>query len=139
WFWYRDQLEKLTVLDVKAAAQKYYRTSNRTYGVFIPEANTPERTKVDETPDIAKLLNGYKGKDVAAQKADFENSIDNIKKNAVYGKLANGGKYVLLEKPTKGDKINASLSLRMGDENSLMNKKEIGQIVAAMLKTGTTT
>jgi zinc protease len=138
WFWYRDQLEKLTVADVKEAARRYYKTSNRTYGVFIPEATTPDRTKVDETPDVAKLLDGYKGKAVAAQKADFENSIENIRKNAVYGKLPNGGKYVLLEKPTKGDKINARISLRMGDENSLMNKTEIAQVTAAMLKTGTT-
>jgi zinc protease len=139
WFWYRDQMENLTLTDVKDAAKKYYKTSNRTYGVFIPEATTPERTKVNETPDIAKLLDGYKGKEAAVQKADFENSIDNIKKNTVYGKLPNGGKYVLLEKPTKGDKINASISFRMGDENSLMNKNEVAQIVAAMLKTGTTT
>ncbi len=138
WFWYRDQLEKLTVADVKEAAKRYYKTTNRTYGVFIPETNTPERTRVDETPDIAKLLDGYKGKAVAAQKADFENSIENIRKNAVYGKLPNGGKYVLLEKPTKGDKINARISLRMGDENSLLYKNEIAQVTAAMLKTGTT-
>jgi zinc protease len=137
WFWYRDQLEKLTAADVKEAARRYYKSSNRTYGVFIPEATTPDRTKVDETPDVAKLLDGYKGKAVAAQKADFENSIENIRRNAVYGKLSNGGKYVLLEKPTKGDKINARISLRMGDENSLMNKTEIAQVTAAMLKTGT--
>ncbi len=139
WFWYRDQLEKLTVTDVREAARRYYKTSNRTYGVFIPEATTPDRTKVDETPDVAKLLDGYKGKAVAAQKADFENSVENIRKNAVYGKLSNGAKYVLLEKPTKGDKINARISIRMGDENSLMDKTEIAQVTAAMLKTGTTT
>ncbi|HET6995687.1 MAG TPA: pitrilysin family protein [Chitinophagaceae bacterium] len=139
WYWYRDQLEKLTVADIKEAAKRYYKTSNRTYGVFIPEATTPDRTRVDETPDVAKLLDGYKGKAVAAQKADFENSIENIRKNAVYGKLSNGGKYVLLEKPTKGDKINARISLRMGDENSLMNKNEIAQVTATLLKTGTTT
>ncbi len=138
WFWYRDQLENLTLDQVKEVAKKYYKTSNRTYGVFIPDAS-PDRTIVNETPDIAKLLNGYKGKEAAEQKADFVNSIDNIKKNTVYGKLTNGGKYVLLEKPTKGNKINASLSLRMGDENSLMNKNGIAQIVAKMLKTGTTT
>lgn len=139
WFWYRDQIENLTLNDLKEVAKRYYKTSNRTYGVFIPETTTPDRTRVNETPDIANLLNGYKGKEAAAQKADFENSIDNIKKNAVYGKLTNGGKYVLLEKPAKGDKINASISLRMGDENSLMNKSEIAQIVAKMLETGTTT
>ncbi len=138
WFMHRDRLEKLTVDDLKAAARKYYKPSNRTYGVFIPDA-APDRTVVSETPDIAKLLNGYKGKEVAAQKENFENSIANIKKNTEYGTLANGAKYALLQKPTKGDKINASISLRFGDENSLMNKKYAPYLVASMLKTGTST
>ena len=69
--------------------------------LFIPDA-APDRTVVAETPDIKSLLSGYKGKEVAAQKANFENSIENIKKNTEYGTLPNGGKYALLEKPTKG-------------------------------------
>jgi zinc protease len=139
WFLSRDRIEKLTVADVEAVAKKYYKTSNRTLGVFIPEATTPERTVVAETPDIKNLLAGYKGKEVAAQKENFENSITNIKKNTEYGTLSNGGKYALLEKPTKGDKINASINLRFGNENSLSNKSEVGAIVASMLKTGTAT
>ncbi len=134
----RDRLEKLTVADIQAAAKKYYKTSNRTYGVFTPEAN-PERTVVAETPDIKSLLNGYKGKEVAAQKTNFENTIENIKKNVEYGTLSNGGKYALLEKPTKGDKITASITLRFGDEKSLNNKSEVGGVLADMLKSGTTT
>lgn len=139
WFWYRDQIENLTLQDLKDAAKKYYKPSNRTYGVFIPETTTPERTVVNETPDIAKLLEGYKGKDVGEKKADFESSIANIKKNTAYGKLSNGAKYALLEKPTKGDKVTASISLRVGDENNLMNKAAVMQVVARMFKTGTTT
>jgi len=139
WFWYRDQIEKLTTQDLKEVAKKYYKPSNRTYGVFIPEATTPERTVINETLDIAKLLEGYKGKEAGEKKADFETSIANIKKNTVYGKLSNGAKYALLEKPTKGDKVTASISLRMGDENNLMNKAAIVPIVARMFKTGTTT
>ncbi|MEO5593604.1 MAG: pitrilysin family protein, partial [Chitinophagaceae bacterium] len=138
WFLNRDRIEKLTLADVQETAKKYYKTSNRTYGVFIPEA-APDRTKVNETPDIAQLLNGYKGKATVAQKASFENTIENIKKNAVYGKLPNGGKYVLLEKPTKGDKIDAIITLRMGNETNLMGKNEIASIAAKMLKTGTET
>ncbi|MEP6700002.1 MAG: pitrilysin family protein [Bacteroidota bacterium] len=138
WFLYRDRLENLTVADVQAVAKKYYKPSNRTYGVFIPDT-APDRTVVSETPDIKKLLNGYKGKEVAAQKANFENTIDNIKKNTEYGTLPNGGKYALLEKPTKGDKINASITLRFGDENSLANKNEIGAVLSDILKTGTGT
>ena len=136
---YRDRIEKLTVADVQAAAKKYYKTSNRTYGVFIPEATTPERTVVSETPDITKLLKDYKGKEVAAQKTNFENNIENIKKNTEYGTLPNGGKYALLEKPTKGDKITASIILRFGDEKTLTDKSEVAAVLADMLRTGTTT
>ena len=137
-FLYRDRVEKLTVADLQAVAKNYYKPSNRTYGVFVPDA-APDRTVVAETPDIAKLLNGYKGKEVAAQKANFENNIENIKKNTEYGTLPNGGKYALLEKPTKGDKITASIVLRYGDENSLNNKSEIEGVLADMLVAGTTT
>src|SRR5687768_17220359 len=104
WFLYRDRIEKLTLADVQAVAKRYYKSSNRTYGLFIPDA-APDRAIVSETPDIEKLLKGYKGKEVAAQKENFENSIVNIKKNTEYGTLANGAKYALLEKPTKGDKV----------------------------------
>ncbi len=138
WFLHRDRIENLTTADLQMAAKKYYKQSNRTYGVFVPDA-APDRTVVAETPDIAKTLAGYKGKEIAAQKENFENTIANIKKNIEYGNLTNGGKYALLQKPTKGDKINASISLRFGDESSLMNKAQIANITARMLKTGTTT
>ena len=137
-FLYRDRIEKLTVADLQATAKKYYKPSNRTCGVFVPDA-APDRTVVAETPDIKNLLNGYKGKEVAAQKANFENTIENIRKNTEYGSLPNGGKYALLEKPTKGDKITASIILRFGDVKSLNNKSEVGAMLADMLKMGTIT
>lgn len=138
WYLYRDRISQLTLTDLQNAAKKYYKPSNRTYGVFTPDA-APDRTVVSETPDIAKLLQGYKGKEVAAQKENFENTIENIKAHTVYGTLANGGKYALLEKPTKGDKISASMTLRFGDEQKLTNKNIAGTILADMLRTGTTT
>lgn len=137
WFLYRDRIEKLTVADLQEAAHKYYKKSNRTYGVFVPD-KAPDRTTVSETPDIAQLLKGYKGKEVVAQKDNFENSIENIKKHIEYGTLPNGGKYALLEKPAKGDKINASIVLRYGNKENLAGKNETGSLMAAMLKTGTT-
>lgn len=138
WFHYRDQLEKLTPDHVKAVAAKYYKPSNRTVGYFVP-SGVPDRTIVNETPDIAALLKDYKGKEVAEQKAAFETTIPNIKKNTEYGKLTNGGKYALLFKPTKGDKINGTIVLQYGDENSLANKGLVAALTARMLKNGTTT
>ncbi len=138
WYLYRDRIENLKVDEVKAAARKYYKPSNRTLGVFIPES-APDRVVVAETPDIQKMLEGYTGKVAAEQKAEFESSIANIKQNTEYGTLPNGGKYALLLKPTKGDKINGSISLKWGTETSLMNKSMIASLTARMLKTGTST
>lgn len=137
WFLSRDRIENLTVADLEAVAKKYYKKSNRTVGAFIPDP-APDRVVVAETPDINSLLNGYKGKEVEAQKAAFENTIENFKKHTEYGTLPNGAKYALLEKPTKGDKIDASIVMRFGDEKSLSNKNEIASLLAEMLSTGTT-
>ncbi|MGN6343235.1 MAG: M16 family metallopeptidase [Ginsengibacter sp.] len=138
WYLNRDRIEKLTIADIERAAKKYYLKSNRTYGVFIPEA-APDRALVAETPNITQLLKGYKGKEINATKESFENSIPNIKKHVEYGTLGNGGKYALLEKPSKGDKIAARIQLRFGNAENLANKSETGSLLAAMLKTGTTT
>ncbi|MBW4361380.1 M16 family metallopeptidase [Flavobacterium taihuense] len=134
----RDNVEALTVADIQNAAKKYYLQSNRTWGRFIPEA-TSERTKVNDTKDIAALVNGYKGKAMEANTNTFETSVANIMKSTEEGKLASGGKYALLEKPAKGNKIEGRLLLRMGDEKSLSQKSMIANLTASMLKLGTKT
>jgi zinc protease len=134
----RDNIEALTVADIQNAAKKYYLQSNRTWGRFIPES-TSERTKVSNTKDIAALVNGYKGKAMEANTTTFETSVANIVKSTEEGKLASGGKYALLEKPAKGNKIEARILLRMGDEKSLSQKSMIANLTASMLKLGTKT
>lgn len=134
----RDNVEKLTVADIQNVAKKYYLQSNRTWGRFIPE-KSPERAKVNETVDVAALTNGYKGKTLEENKLTFETSVANILKTTETGKLASGGKYALLEKPSKGDKIEAKILLRMGDEKSLEGKDLIAVLTARMLKLGSKT
>jgi len=134
----RDNIEKLTLSDIQNVAKKYYLQSNRTWGRFVPENNT-ERVKVSDTPDITVLTNGYKGKALEENKATFETSVANILKTTEIGKLASGGQYALLEKPSKGDKIEARILLRVGDEKSLEGKNLIADLTAKMLKLGTIT
>jgi len=122
----RDNIEKLTLADIQNVAKKYYLQSNRTWGRF-------------ETPDISVLTNGYKGKALEVNKSTFETSVANILKTTEIGKLASGGQYALLEKPSKGDKIEARFLLRMGDEKSLEGKNLIASLTASMLKLGTKT
>ncbi|WP_348799659.1 M16 family metallopeptidase [Flavobacterium adhaerens] len=132
----RDNLEALTVADIQNAAKKYYLQSNRTWGRFIPEANNP-RTTVAEITDIDALVKNYKGKEMEANTSAFEATVANIIKSTEEGKLSSGGKYALLEKPTKGNKIEGRMILRMGDEKSLSEKSLIASLTANMLKRGT--
>jgi len=136
---YRDRVDALTLADVQECLKKYYLTSNRTVGVFIPDKH-PSRVVVAERPDIAALVRGYKGKATAPVSTEsFEATIPNIKKRTEYGQLSNGMKYALLRKPVKGDKVYGNMILKFGDEQSLMGKGSIAELTAAMLKNGTAT
>ena len=61
YFLNRDRIERVTAGQVKEVAAKYFTTSNRTVGFFIPTAK-PERTPIPAVPDIAKRLDGYTGR-----------------------------------------------------------------------------
>ena len=139
-FIYRDRLDKLTLADVQACMKKYYLSSNRTVGVFIPDKN-PDRVMVADRPDVAAMVKDYKGKAAAgpASTETFEATIENIKKRTQYGQLGSGMHYALLKKPVKGDKVYGSILLEFGNEQNLSGKNVIPMLTAAMLKNGTTT
>ena len=61
YFLNRDRIEQVTPAQVKEVAEKYFTTSNRTVGFFVPTAK-PERTPIPAVPDIAKLVEGYTGR-----------------------------------------------------------------------------
>jgi zinc protease len=132
----RDNVEKLTLSDIQNVAKKYYIQSNRTWGRFVPENNS-QRIKPNEINDISSLVKNYKGKSVEENLIAFDATPENILKVTEIGKLNSGGKYALLEKPTKGNKIDARIMIQMGDEKSLSDKSLIANMTARILKLGT--
>lgn len=136
----RDAVEKLTVADIKRVAEKYFKASNRTYGIFIPEKDG-ERTRTTEISDqeITKLTSSYKGKAVEEDAAAFEASIDNVKKNLKINTLPSGLKYAFLKKGIKGKKVVGQFRFPVGSLAALSNKGEVGDVMAALLKAGTKT
>ncbi len=133
---YRDGLEKVTPEDVQRVAKAYFKPANRTVGRFIPEAN-PDRAEIPEAPNIANLVNDYKGRAVIAAGEAFEPSPENIESRTERGKLASGMEYALLAKETRGDAVIVRMTLRFGDENSLKGKGMTAQMAASMLNKGT--
>ena len=135
-FLYRDNLKKVTAADVNRIAKTYLINSNRTVGEFIPTA-APVRISIPAPPDVSALVKDYKGQQALALAEAFDPSPDNIEKRTERGTLPGGAKYALLSKTTRGNTVNARITLRIGDEKTLENKSKIASMTAAMLKKGT--
>jgi len=135
-FLHRDRIRKVTAEDVLKAGQRYFVPSNRSLGVFIPEAKSV-RAEIPQSPDVNELVKDYKGEEAVAQGEDFDASPENIEKRTE--KIVAGGtiKQALLPKKTRGNIVAARMTFRYGDVNSLKNKGAIPGLTASMLDKGT--
>ncbi|MCB9275145.1 MAG: insulinase family protein [Lewinellaceae bacterium] len=135
-FIYRDRLEQVTPEQVAAAAKRYFKPSNRTVGRFLPDA-TPDRADIPDVPDIAAMVDGYKGKEAISEGEAFDPSYDNIENRTQRGEVKGTLEYALLAKETRGDAVTARLSLRFGTEQSLKGKQMAARFAGMMLDKGT--
>lgn len=137
-FIYRDRLEKVVPEDVQRVARYYFKPSNRTVGMFIPEEK-PERTEVPDAPDVAAIVKDYKGRAAVAQGEAFDPSPANIDGRTKRIEQPNSIEMALLPKTTRGNEVNARLTFRFGDQKSLLNQATASDFAASMLDKGTTT
>lgn len=131
----RDNLEKVTAKDVERVAKAYFKPSNRTIGIFIPEAK-PDRAEIPPTPEISALVEGYKGKAVMAEGEVFDPTFNNIDSRTKRG-TAGSAKYAFLNKKTRGNTVVANMTFRIGDAQSLQGKRMAAYLTGRMLKKGT--
>lgn len=132
----RDWIEKATLADVQAAAGRYFLSSNRTVGHFIPTA-APERAQIPQAPELPALLAGYQGKKAMAQGEAFDPSPANIAQRTTRLQLPNGMKLALLPKTNRGQTVQGQIVLRMGSAATLAGKTDVASAVSQMLQRGT--
>jgi len=138
-FIYRDRIENMTLDKVNRAIKKYYITTNRTVGNFIPTKD-PIRVGVPHTEAVDALVENYKGKEGFGAGEAFDVSYDNIASRLETGTLEKTGiQYGLIKKNNRGETVNISFVMRNGNVNQLMDKGMSAQYVANMLNKGTTT
>jgi zinc protease len=133
----RDNLRKVTPDDVQRVAAAYLKPSNRTLGEFIPDPK-PDRSQIPPTPQIAALVEGYKGDPPIAAGEAFDPAPANIESRTSRSTLASGLQLALLPKKTRGNTVVVNLTVRFGDETSLMNRSIVAQATGDMLQRGTT-
>jgi zinc protease len=132
----RDRVRTATAEDAQRTALAYLKTSNRTVGLFLP--GEPDRTEIPPTPDVAALLEGYKGDAARAEGEEFDASPANIDRRTTRLDLPGGVKLALLPKETRGDAVNAQIRLNFGDERSLAGNARVASFTSQMLMRGTT-
>lgn len=139
-FLQRDEVEKATLADVQRVTKEYLTASNRTAGLYIP-TEKPVRAPASQPVDLAKLFEGYQGKEGGQIVEAFDTSPANIDATTQREplSLANGKiKLALLPKPTRGDRVEARLLIQFGDVDTLKGQRTVSGAVASLLDHGTT-
>ena len=136
-FLHRDRVEKVTPADVQRVAAAYLKPANRTIGMFQPTP-TPDRATIPAVTDIAALVGDYKGRAAVAEGETFDPSPSNIDARVTRFTLANGAHVTFLPKDTRGDRVVATIALRHGTEQTLMNRSTASSLAIDMLSRGTT-
>jgi zinc protease len=136
-FLYRDRVKQVTPEAVARVARAYLKPSNLTVGVFIPTAQ-PDRSTIPPVPDVAAVVKDYKGDTARVAGEAFDPSPANIDGRTTRTTLPNGLKVALLAKRTRGQTVNATITLRFGSLPAVMGQSAVGDLTADMLLRGTT-
>src|SRR5688572_21910850 len=132
----RDDLEKMTSSLVAAASKAYLRRDNRTVGVFQPEDN-PQRAEIPPPPPVAEVMKDFKPKAATSQAEAFDPSQANITARSRVHTFGNV-KVALLPKKNRGETVNVSIALHLGNAKALENQRTNASMAGAMLARGTT-
>ena len=132
----RDKIKAVSLLDIKRVAGKYFKADNRTVGTFIP-TEKPDRAEIPDAPNVQELVKDYKGTQTIAEGEAFDPAPANIESRTTKTTLPNGSKVAFLSKKTRGESVQARMTFRFGNEQTLANKGTIGELTASMLNKGT--
>ena len=136
----RDLVREATLEQVQQAAQRYFVQANRTEGIYIP-TDKPVRAPALSPVDIPALLQGYESDPARSEASAFDSSpgnIDAMTQRKVLNLPSGSIRMALLPKPTRGDRVEAVITARFGDADSLKGKAAVSSMTASMLAYGTT-
>jgi zinc protease len=133
-----EEVKRVTPEDVTHVVGLYFKDSNRTVGSFVPDA-APDRTVVPDAPSMDTLLSSYRPEisvDAGEALDPSPSAIEKRIRRTTPGGPA-GFRLALLSKATRGNRVQASLTLRFGDEHSLARQNAATQLTSALLMRAT--
>lgn len=133
----RDRVRDVTLEQVQRVAVQRLLESNRTLGVYVP-TDKPQRAPEPARVDVAAEMKTFKPQSAAAAVEAFEATPANIEQRTQRFEVG-GVKVALLPKGTRGAAVQATLTLRFGNEKTLFGQGEVAETVAALLDKGSQT
>jgi zinc protease len=135
-FLFRDRVKAATAGDVARVARTYLKPDNRTVGRFIP-TEKPDRAPLPPEPDFAAMVKDYRGQATVASGEAFDPTPAAVEPRITRGTLASGLKTVYLPKKTRGQSVNATLTLHYGNLEGVTGKSATADMTVDMLMRGT--
>ena len=139
YFLRRDRVEAVTLEDVQRVTSAWLTPSNRTSGRYIP-TEAPQRAPAAAELDIDALLSDYTGREESAAVDAFDATPAHIDEATLREtiELPNGEvRLALLPKPTRGERVEARMVVRFGNEDDMKGQRSISEAVASLLHHGT--
>jgi len=133
----RDRVRDVTLEQVQRVAVQRLLESNRTLGVYVP-TDKPQRAPEPARVDVAAEMKTFKPQSAAAAVEAFEATPANIEQRTQRFEVG-GVKVALLPKGTRGAAVQATLTLRFGNEKTLFGQGEVAETVAELLDKGSQT
>lgn len=133
----RDRIKEIKTPEVQAVALRYLVENNRTSAKFTP-TKSPIRAEIPARPDIAPIVENYKGTETVSEGEVFEPTPANIEARVKRSKLGDNIALASLNKQTRGEAVSVALTVRFGDEQSLMGQRVPSELLASILRRGTT-
>lgn len=134
-FLLRDRVRAVTLADVNRVAAERVLRDNRTLGVYVP-TDKPVRAPAPARVDVAEQLKTFKPVTDFARAEAFDATPANLDARTQRFEIAPGLKVAVTPKGTRGNVVQATLALRLGDVDSLRGTGTQGEMLAAMLDKG---
>jgi zinc protease len=118
-----QEVKGVTAANIARVAKLYFKNSNLTVGMFIPDP-APDRTTVPDAPGIDALLTSYKP-EINVDPGEVIDPSPAAIERRIRRSTVGGMRLALLPKETRGNRVQASLTIRFGDELTLAGKTRL--------------
>jgi zinc protease len=131
-----EAVRRVTPEDVESVAQRYFLESNRTVGVY--HSTDVDRTVVPEAPEMETLLTLFTP-DIEIEAGEALDPDPHAIEARVARASIGGLRLAMLPKETRGGRVQASITLRYGNETDLVGRNAAASMAGSLLSRGTET